>query len=83
MLVHKVAGHVAQQGGTLDEVRRAAEDAVERLASMGTALTACTVPTASGGDRQPLSEVTGTARCCLDLCWLFGGTCGGSKREAV
>ncbi|TFJ93336.1 dihydroxyacetone kinase subunit DhaK [Lentibacillus salicampi] len=46
VLVHKVAGAKAEQGGTLKEVKAAAEKVVENVRSMGMALTPCTVPAA-------------------------------------
>ena len=45
VLVHKVAGAAAAAGRPLPEVVAAARDAASRLATMGVALSACTVPT--------------------------------------
>ncbi|MFC6906527.1 dihydroxyacetone kinase subunit DhaK [Halalkalicoccus tibetensis] len=44
ILVHKVAGAAAARGDDLAEVKRLAEKTVERVATMGTALTSCTTP---------------------------------------
>lgn len=44
VLVHKVAGAKAQTGASLAEVKAAAENAIENLASIGFALSSCTVP---------------------------------------
>ncbi|WP_010532143.1 dihydroxyacetone kinase subunit DhaK [Lentibacillus jeotgali] len=46
ILVHKIAGAKAEQGGSLEEVKAAAEKAVANVRSMGMALTPCTVPAA-------------------------------------
>jgi len=46
VLVHKIAGAAAAQGASLAEVTQAARDAVAALATMGVALTPCTVPAA-------------------------------------
>ncbi|MFI3207970.1 MAG: dihydroxyacetone kinase subunit DhaK [Eubacteriales bacterium] len=44
VLVHKVAGAKAQTGASLAEVKAAAENAIKNLASIGFALSSCTVP---------------------------------------
>jgi dihydroxyacetone kinase-like protein len=44
VFVHKVAGALAQRGGSLAEVQRVAEKTVANLRSMGMALTSCVVP---------------------------------------
>lgn len=44
LFVQKVAGYVAEAGGTLDEVKKAAVDAHEKTASIGVALTSCSLP---------------------------------------
>ena len=44
LFVHKVAGHVAATGGTLDEVQAAAADTAGAVASLGLALATCTLP---------------------------------------
>ncbi len=46
VLVHKIAGAAAAQGAPLAEVAHAARDAIAALATMGVALTPCTVPAA-------------------------------------
>jgi triose/dihydroxyacetone kinase / FAD-AMP lyase (cyclizing) len=46
VLVHKVAGARAAEGGSLAEVKAIAERAIAGLGSMGVALSACTVPAA-------------------------------------
>ncbi|HLS09339.1 dihydroxyacetone kinase subunit DhaK [Lentibacillus sp.] len=46
ILVHKIAGAKAEQGGSLDEVKAVAEKVVKNVRSMGMALTPCTVPAA-------------------------------------
>ncbi|MEZ5415273.1 MAG: dihydroxyacetone kinase subunit DhaK [Opitutaceae bacterium] len=44
VFVHKIAGHVAAQGGSLAEVRAAAADVAASVASLGMALSTCTRP---------------------------------------
>lgn len=44
ILVHKVAGAAATRGDSLGEVKRLAEKTVERVGTMGMALTSCTTP---------------------------------------
>lgn len=44
ILVQKVAGYVAEQGGSLQAVKQAALDASEHTASIGAAITGCTLP---------------------------------------
>ncbi|MGT4070898.1 UNVERIFIED_CONTAM: dihydroxyacetone kinase subunit DhaK [Aeromonas hydrophila] len=44
LFVHKVAGHVAEQGASLAEVKAAAEKTIKNTASIGIALTSCSLP---------------------------------------
>jgi dihydroxyacetone kinase len=44
LLVQKVAGYVAENGGSLQQVKQAAIDAHEKTASIGVALTSCSLP---------------------------------------
>lgn len=44
ILVHKIAGACAEAGGSLAEVKQAAEKVIENVRSMGMAIHACTVP---------------------------------------
>ncbi|MGR5245352.1 dihydroxyacetone kinase subunit DhaK [Vibrio sp. PNB23_22_6] len=44
LFVQKVAGYVAENGGTLEEVKQAALDAHQKTASIGVALTSCSLP---------------------------------------
>lgn len=46
VFVHKIAGAMAEEGGSLEEVKRVAEKVVANVRSMGFALTSCTVPKA-------------------------------------
>ncbi|WP_118134761.1 dihydroxyacetone kinase family protein [Oceanicella sp. SM1341] len=55
VLVHKVAGAAAEAGLPLAEVKALAEAAVEGMATMGVALTPCTVP-AAGSPNFELGE---------------------------
>src|SRR5699024_9403037 len=52
IFVHKAAGAKADQGGLLQEVKAAAERAVNNMRSMGMALTPCTVPAAGSPSFQ-------------------------------
>ncbi len=44
VFVHKIAGAKAEQGGSLQEVKAAAEKAISNIRSMGMAMSACTLP---------------------------------------
>ena len=44
ILVHKVAGAMADRGGDLEEVQRVAEKVIDNVGSMGMALTSCVTP---------------------------------------
>lgn len=44
VFVHKIAGALAERGGTLEEVRRVAEKVIANVRSKGMALTPCVVP---------------------------------------
>ena len=44
LFVQKVAGYVAENGGSLEEVKQAAVKACEKTASIGVALTSCSLP---------------------------------------
>lgn len=44
VLVHKIAGAAAEKGGSLKEVKAAAENAISNVHSIGFALSSCTVP---------------------------------------
>ena len=44
LFVQKVAGYVAEQGASLEQVKQAAIDAHEKTASIGVALTSCSLP---------------------------------------
>lgn len=44
LFVNKVAGHLAEQGEDLEAVTKAAQDTVNSIASIGIALTSCTLP---------------------------------------
>ncbi len=44
LFVQKVAGYVAENGGSLEDVKQAAIDAHEKTASIGVALTSCSLP---------------------------------------
>lgn len=46
VLVHKIAGAMAQSGAELSEVKRVAEKVIANVRSMGMALSPCTVPEA-------------------------------------
>jgi len=44
LFVHKVAGHVARSGGSLREVKAAAERVASNVRSLGISLSSCTIP---------------------------------------
>ncbi|MGF1743496.1 dihydroxyacetone kinase subunit DhaK [Vibrio minamisatsumaniensis] len=44
LFVQKVAGYVAESGGSLEEVKQAAIEAHDKTASIGVALTSCSLP---------------------------------------
>ncbi|MGL5949303.1 MAG: dihydroxyacetone kinase subunit DhaK, partial [Aeromonas sp.] len=44
LFVHKIAGHYAESGASLQEVKMAAEHAMQNIASMGVALSSCSLP---------------------------------------
>lgn len=44
VFVHKIAGAKAAQGATLEEVKQAAEKAIEHVRTMGMSMSACTLP---------------------------------------
>ena len=46
ILVHKIAGARAEEGGTLEEVKAVAEKVIANVRTMGMAIKPCTVPTA-------------------------------------
>ena len=46
VFVHKIAGAAAEEGLSLDEVKRVAEKVIANVRSMGMAVNACTVPAA-------------------------------------
>lgn len=46
VLVHKIAGAAASAGGSLTQVQQAAQHAIDRVSTMGVALSSCTVPAA-------------------------------------
>ena len=46
ILVHKIAGAKAEEGASLDEVKRVAEKVIANVRSMGMAISPCTVPAA-------------------------------------
>lgn len=46
VLVHKIAGALAEQGASLDEVKAVAEKVIAQVRTMGAAIEPCTVPAA-------------------------------------
>lgn len=55
VFIHKIAGACAEAGGTLDDVKKAAELTLQNLRSMGMALSPCTLP-ATGKPTFTLTE---------------------------
>ncbi len=46
VFVHKIAGAMAEAGGSLDEVQAVAQKVIDNVRTMGAAITPCTVPAA-------------------------------------
>lgn len=46
VFVHKISGAKAENGGSLEDVKRVAEKTIENVRSMGMSLSSCTVPAA-------------------------------------
>jgi dihydroxyacetone kinase len=57
LFVHKVAGHVARAGGTLAEVKSAAERVARSVVSFGVSLSSCNVPGQAAESRIQEGEV--------------------------
>jgi ATP-dependent dihydroxyacetone kinase len=53
LFVHKIAGAVAEQGGDLDAVTKAANQTIKGVISIGMSLDTCTVPGSPKEDRIP------------------------------
>lgn len=53
LFIHKVAGALAEAGGSLEDVSAAARHVNSRVVSMGTSLDTCTVPGSPKEDRIP------------------------------
>jgi dihydroxyacetone kinase len=53
LFVHKIAGHLAEQGADLAEVTAAAQDVIAGIKSIGMSLDTCTVPGSSKETRIP------------------------------
>ncbi|MEM1352037.1 MAG: dihydroxyacetone kinase subunit DhaK [Pseudomonadota bacterium] len=53
LLVHKIAGSLAENGAPLEEVAEAARSVIGRVASIGKSLDTCTIPGATKEDRVP------------------------------
>jgi len=51
LFVHKIAGHAAESGKSLQEVTAIAQSVIEKTASIGMSLDTCTVPGAEKEDR--------------------------------
>ncbi|ABG33174.1 DAK2 domain-containing protein [Roseobacter denitrificans] len=51
LFVHKIAGAMAEQGAPLEDICKAAQNAIERMATIGMSLDTCTVPGAQKEDR--------------------------------
>jgi len=51
LFVHKVAGYYAEQGASLEKVKKMAEECNERIATIGVAITNCRIPGVDYTDR--------------------------------
>ncbi len=56
LFIHKVAGYYAEQGASLEEVKRMAEECNERIATIGVAITNCRIPGVDYTDRIKQGE---------------------------
>ncbi len=56
LFVHKIAGAVAEAGGSLENVTTAAKQVIANVASIGTSLDTCTVPGSPKEDRIPAGK---------------------------
>ncbi len=56
LFVHKVAGHAAESGRRLADVKQAAEEAARRIYSMGVSLSSCTLPGQARAERLGPTE---------------------------
>ncbi len=56
LFVHKIAGEMAENGASLEEVAAAARRVVSRVASIGKSLDTCTVPGSPKEDRIPVGK---------------------------
>src|SRR6185369_12914641 len=52
LFVHKIAGHLAEVGATLEVVKQAAQDAAGAMYSLGLSLSSCTIPGQTPERRQ-------------------------------
>ncbi len=57
LFVHKIAGAMAEQGATLDQVTHAAQQVIDGTSSIGTSLDTCTVPGSPKEDRISAGNV--------------------------
>lgn len=56
LFVHKIAGALAANGASLEEVTQAAKTVIGKVASIGTSLDTCTVPGSPKEDRIPVGK---------------------------
>ena len=56
LFVHKIAGALAEQGRSLDDVAQAARAVIAKVASLGKSLDTCTVPGSPKEDRIPAGK---------------------------
>lgn len=57
LIVHKIAGEVSEAGGTLSDVKEAAQRAKMNVISIGMSLDTCRVPGSEKDDRIPIGEI--------------------------
>ena len=57
LFVHKAAGHVAARGGSLAEVRAAAQDVAAAVVSLGLAFDTCTLPGEAARSRLAAGQI--------------------------
>jgi len=56
LFVHKIAGHMAESGATLEDVTAAARAVIAKVASIGKSLDTCTIPGSPKEDRIPTGK---------------------------
>nr|WP_316651114.1 dihydroxyacetone kinase subunit DhaK [uncultured Gellertiella sp.] len=92
LFVHKIAGHLAEQGETLEVVARAAAEAARDIVSLGVSLSSCSIPGQAHEERMGADEAElglgihgepGVERIGLSAVAAIVGTMAGRLAEAL